>query len=71
MQKFYLEQLRGRKDFRYSHRGLRADIDQELLVIGDLARTKDKLVMNKPRMLIGSDRMELYEFLARRKEMWA
>jgi len=26
--------------------------------------------MRKPRMIIGSDRLELYEFLARRKEMW-
>jgi hypothetical protein len=25
--------------------------------------------MNKPELLIGSDRMELYEFFARRKEV--
>ena len=29
-----------------------------------------RIVMRNPKMVIGSDRLELYEFLARRKTYW-
>ena len=72
MIKSYNEYLRGRKDFKYSTRGIRSDIDQEFLVVGGLEVVNDKrIVMRNPSMVIASDRMELYEFFSRRKETWS
>ena len=67
--KAYNEYLRGRKEFNFSTRGIRSDIDQEFLIVGGFEVVNDsRLVMRNPSMVIGSDRMELYEFFARRKE---
>ena len=67
--KAYNEYFRGRRDFNFSTRGIRSDIDQEFLVVGGFELVNDsRLVMRNPSMVIGTDRMELYEFLARRKE---
>mgnify|MGYP000011482323 CR=1 FL=1 len=41
----------------------------ELMMVGDLSYTKNRFVMKRPQMVIGSDRLELYEFLAHRKEV--
>ena len=58
--------------FRQVSRGIRTDIDQELLFVGGLQldQTTQKMVMRNPAFVIGSDRLELYEFLARRKTYW-
>lgn len=70
--KSYSAYLRGRKDFKYSTRGIRSDVDQELLFVGGLELANNKrIVMRNPKMVIGSDRMELYEFFLRRKEAWS
>ena len=69
MRKFFWMQLRGRKDFNYMTRGIRGDQDHEMLLVGPMS-VQGNTVTIKPRMVIGSDRMELYEFFGRRKEMW-
>jgi len=58
--------------FRYISRGIRTDVDQELLFVGGLYHDEgaSKIVMRNPTMVIGSDRLELYEYLARRKTYW-
>ena len=58
--------------FRYVTRGIRSDVDQEILFVGGLYHDEaaSKIVMRNPAMVIGSDRLELYEFLARRKTYW-
>jgi hypothetical protein len=62
---------RGMKDFQSITRGLRRDIDQELLVVGGLKINQGSIQMRNPQLVIGSDRLELYEFFARRKETWS
>jgi len=37
--------------------------------MGTLSFKQQKIIM-KPSMIIGSDRMELYEFFGRRREVW-
>ena len=39
--------------------------------MGGLDVANERLVMRNPTMVIGSDRMELYEFFSRRKESWS
>ena len=41
-----------------------------MLVIGGLRLNKGSIEMRNPKMVIGSDRLELYEFFARRKETY-
>ena len=41
----------------------------ELMFMGPLKFTGSKYVMQSPTMVIGTDRLELYEFYARRKEV--
>ena len=60
--------IRGAKDFRAITRGIRRDVNQEFLMVGSLTLHEGVLKMRNPLMVIGSDRMELYEFFARRKE---
>lgn len=45
----------------------------DCLYVGDLVLDKSRSVytMNKPQMVIGSDRLELYEFFGRRKEVYS
>lgn len=67
----YWTKLRNRTDFKYSTRGIRRDVDQELMFVGGLEVQNQRILMKNPRIVLGSDRMELYEFMARRKEVWA
>ena len=67
----YWTKLRNRNDFKFSTRGIRRDVDQELMFVGGLEVKNQKILMKNPRIVLGSDRMELYEFMARRKEVWA
>jgi hypothetical protein len=60
----------GLQDFKKITRGLRRDTDQELLLVGELGVKQGRIQMRNPMMVIGSDRLELYEFFSRRKEMW-
>ncbi len=43
----------------------------ELLFIGSVNydKNQNRFIMVKPKLIIGSDRLELYEFLARRREV--
>ena len=41
----------------------------EFLLLGSIAFNKGKFVMAKPELIIGSDRLELYEHFARRREV--
>lgn len=61
----------GLKDFKKITRGLRRDTDQELLLVGELGVNQGRIQMRNPMMIIGSDRLELYEFFSRRKEVWS
>lgn len=65
----YYKTLRKR-DFSYMERGLRSDKEGELLVAGYLEHSKklNKIVMKKPKIVIGTDRLDLYEYFGRRKE---
>ena len=56
----------------YVTRGIRRDADQELLFVGGLQLDEKagRILMRNPSMVIGSDRLELYEFMARRKTYW-
>lgn len=40
----------------------------ELMFVGDVNFVKNSFVMRNPKMVIGTDRLELYEFFGRRKE---
>lgn len=62
-------------DFGYLQKGLAVDKKTgegpELMFLGDvqyLAKA-NRFVMSKPKMVIGTDRLELYEFHARRREV--
>ena len=58
--------------FRHISRGIRTDVDQELLFVGglELDQAAQKIVMRNPAFVIGSDRLELYSWMARRKIHW-
>lgn len=50
--------------------GILAKKEQEFLIAGtiDLDKKAKRLVMRRPDLVIGSDRLDFYEFLGRRKE---
>lgn len=54
-------------------KGLYADKESELLVAGRLEfdPKQNKILMRKPNLIIGSDRLEFYEFLGRKNEMYS
>lgn len=60
-------------DFGYIQKGItvnkKTGEGPELMVLGDLKFTGTKFMMQSPRMIIGTDRLELYDFYARRKEV--
>ncbi len=54
------------RDFKYMTRAIRPT--SELLVIGQLS-LQNKQIQMKAKMIIGSDRMELYEYFGRKTEV--
>ncbi len=54
------------RDFKYMTRAIRPS--SELLVIGQLS-LQNKQIQMKVKMIIGSDRMELYEYFGRKTEV--
>ena len=66
LHKFYLLSLRGRLDFNYISRAIRPS--SELLIVGQLSFKNEKIII-RPKTIIGSDRMELYEYFGRRNEV--
>jgi hypothetical protein len=62
-------------DFGYIQKGLTVDKKSgngpELMFLGDLqyVANVNRFVMSRPKMVIGTDRLELYEFHARRREV--
>lgn len=57
-----------RRDFAFIEKGLCTN--RSYLVAGDLLYRDDKLLLKKPKMIIGSDKTELMEFLGRKREHW-
>lgn len=50
-------------------RGIRTDRPNDILLVGPLV-LKNQCLTITPKLVIGSDRLDLYEFLSRRKEVW-
>ena len=48
---------------------LQKDKPTELMVVGNMTYKAGKYLIDKPELVIGSDRMELYEHFARRREV--
>ena len=61
-----------KNDFGYLTKGIEVKDGKgpELMFVGDLKfdRKVNKFIMNRPTMVLGSDRLELYEFMAGRRE---
>lgn len=53
-------------------KGLYANKEIDLLFAGklELDKKSNTIVMRKPNLVIGSDRLELYEFFGRRREVY-
>lgn len=72
--KFYFETV-WKRDFGYITKGLKVDpetgLGPELLFVGNMTKdaTRNRFVMANPSLVIGSDRMDLYEFFGRRREV--
>ena len=72
--KMYFETL-WKRDFGYVTKGLKVDsetgVGPELMFIGNMAKDAktNRFVMANPNLIIGSDRMDLYEFFGRRREV--
>ena len=64
-----------KQDLGYLTKGIKLDGETgktpELMFVGNLKfdTTQNRFIMRRPDLVIGSDRLELYEFLARRKEV--
>eukprot|EP00347_Sterkiella_histriomuscorum_P021335 403334350 len=71
IKELYFKTLR-KQDFHYIEKGLHADKQYELMVAGKIEHDKklNKLVMRRPSLVIGSDRLEFYEFLGRKREVY-
>lgn len=72
LMKTFTQMMYPQASFKYVTRGIRSDVNQEFLFVGGLHldEASKRIVMRNPAMVIGSDRLELYEFLARRKNFW-
>lgn len=60
-------------DFGYITKGIKnTEEGFEYMYIGEmnLCKKTNRYIMHKPQMVIGSDRLELYEFFGRRKEVY-
>lgn len=59
-----------KRDFSYVEKGIRADKESEFMIAGrvEYSQKLNRMLMKKPDIVIGSDRLELYEFFGRRKE---
>jgi len=64
-----------KQDLGYLTKGIKVNAETgkapELMFVGNLKfdSTQNRFIMRRPDLVIGSDRLELYEFLARRKEV--
>lgn len=72
LKELYYKTMR-KQDFNFMEKGLYANKESELLLAGKLEFDKklNRIVMRKPNLVIGSDRLELYEFFGRRREMYS
>jgi len=68
----YFQKFQGR-DFGYMTKGIQYNKQTgegpELMFVGDITLNSNRFVMTNPSMVIGTDRMELYEFFGRRREV--
>lgn len=59
-------------DLGYMTKGIQYDRKTgngpELMFVGNLSQKSNRYIMKNPQCVIGSDRLELYEFLAHRRE---
>ncbi|TNV76866.1 hypothetical protein FGO68_gene13258 [Halteria grandinella] len=69
VKRIYYQSLRKR-DFAYMENGMLANKEHEYLIAGtlDLDKSSKRLVMRRPELVIGSDRLDFYDFLGRRRE---
>jgi hypothetical protein len=64
-----------KQDMGYLTKGIKVNGETgkapELMFVGSLRfdTTQNRFIMRRPDVVIGTDRLELYEFLARRKEV--
>jgi hypothetical protein len=67
----YYKKIR-KQDFNFMEKGLYKDKETDLLLAGKLEfdQKLNKIVIRKPNLVIGSDRLELYEFFGRRREVF-
>ena len=54
---------------QYLTRGFLRSKQDDMLFVGQLSTDRQGLVLT-PRFMIGSDRLQLYDFFERRKEVW-
>ena len=61
-----------KRDFDYMEKGILANKEHEYLIAGKLEFDKsgNRFLIRKPDLLIGSDRLDFYDFLGRRREMF-
>ena len=73
MWRAYLQRI-SKSDFSYMTKGIKVDAKTgegpELMILGDLTYKNNKFMMRRPQMIIGTDRLELYEFMAHRREVY-
>lgn len=69
MKKLYYKTMRHR-DFAFMETGIVKAKEHEYLVAGKLELDKklNRLVIRRPDLLIGSDRLDFYDFFGRRRE---
>ena len=70
MRRLYFQQYLKR-DFSFMEKGITAE--QDLLLCGKMEFDKkaEKFIMQSPKLVIGSDRMTLWDFFGRRKETFS
>ncbi len=71
IKEFYYKSLR-KLDFGFMEKGLYLNKETDLLVAGKLEFDKktNSIVMRRPNLVIGSDRLELYEYFGRKREVY-
>ena len=67
MKRLYYQSFRKR-DFAFMETGIPKSKEHEYLVAGKLELDKSRLVIRRPDILIGSDRLDFYDFFGRRRE---
>ena len=72
LDRLYYQNLRKR-DFGFIETGVSKSKEHDYLVTGNLEfdNQLNRMVIRKPQLLIGSDRLDFYDFLGRRRETFS